>query len=175
MLCAFFGAGIGNWLRATLTKRLYTASLCCQQRGAGLYGLRCPFKRSGTGLPRFQRASGRIYLRHAVYYSRISVHYKRYRPGKTRYAFRSGTSRLFADHRYRCCAGSLGDGAPALTWKPIRILYLSVCPIPQCCCSAWRQASAAYSGFPSCSTAPINWRPWPASSAPSLTPSAWSL
>ena len=28
MLCAFFGAGIGNWLRATLTKKGFTLLLC---------------------------------------------------------------------------------------------------------------------------------------------------
>ena len=51
MLCAFFGAGIGNWLRATLTKKGFTLLLCvassvalaCMGYAALLKGLELAF------------------------------------------------------------------------------------------------------------------------------------
>ncbi len=112
VLCAFFGAPV--WQLATGhpdEERGLPAPLRCQQRSAGLSGICGALKRAGADLSRLNRTSGGIYLLHAVYYSRISVHYKRHRPGETGYAFWTGTSRLLADHRCRSSAGGLGHGA----------------------------------------------------------------
>lgn len=94
MLCAFCGAGIGNFVRCKLTKHHFTlflgitASVCSAS-------LVCRPAEAGRGaVCRIGAARGGIYLLHALHHSGLSVHHQRHRPCQAGYALRAGASGL---------------------------------------------------------------------------------
>ncbi len=161
MLCAFCGAGIGNFVRCKLTKHHFTlflgitASVCSASL---VYAILLKLAEVLFAVS-VQHEAG-VYLLHALHHSGLSVHYQRHRPCQAGYALRAGTFGLRRPHH----SGGNHDGldhGTAAAFAAGAVPALSLTLPEEIVFRLLASFGGVFGFFRSCSTVPGTWQSAP--------------